>query len=133
MIFDERDRKATVALRRALVARGIEVHAPVFEGDAAEVRLANEQRLIQCDAVLVFYGSGTEAWKDSVDSDLRKAAARRSGRPLRAVFTWLAEPANAAKADAIDMGGPNVIDGQRGFSEALVEPVVKALLGTGHA
>jgi len=132
VIFDERDRSATVPLRKGLKERGVAVLTPVFEGDAAEVRRANEERLTQCDAALVFYGSGTEAWKASVDSDLRKAGALRPGRPLRAVFTWLAEPATGAKADAIDMAEPNLIDGLRGFSEDLVEPIVKALVGTGH-
>lgn len=131
VIFDERDRKATVPLRRSLTARGLAVQTPVFEGDAAEVRRANQERLTQCDAVLVFYGSGTEAWKASVDSEVRKAAALRPGRPLRAVFTWLGEPATGAKADAIDMAEPDLIDGLRGFSEPLVEPIVTALRGGG--
>jgi hypothetical protein len=48
------------------------------------------------------------------------------------VFTWLAEPATAAKADAIDMAEPNLIDGLHGFSEDLVEPIVKTLLGASH-
>jgi len=128
-IFDERDRKATVPLRKALAARGVSVQIPVFEGDAAEVRTANQERLTQCDAVLVFYGAGTEAWKASVDSDVRRAAALRQGRPLHGVFTWLAEPSTAAKTDAIDMAEPGLIDGLQGFSDGLVEPIVAAITG----
>jgi hypothetical protein len=132
VIFDERDRKATVALRKSLAARGLTVQTPVFEGPAKEVREANEQRLAGCDGVLVFYGSGTDAWKASVDSDLRKAAALRPGRRLSRVFIWLAEPATGAKADAIDMAEPNVIDGLSGFSEELLEPIVTSLLEARH-
>jgi hypothetical protein len=129
VIFDERDRKATVPLRKALAARGLSVQVPVFEGDAAEVRTANQERLTQCDAVLVFYGAGTEAWKASVDSDVRRAAALRQGRPLHGVFTWLAEPSSAAKTDAMDMGEPGLIDGLQGLSDGLIEPIVAALTG----
>lgn len=133
VIFDERDRKATVALRRSLAARGLTVQTPVFEGPAKEVREANEDRLARCEAVVVFYGSGTDAWKSSVDSDVSKAAALRPGRPLRAVFAWLAEPSTGAKTDAIDMDEPNVINALGGFSEDLVEPIVNALRGASHA
>ncbi len=126
-VFDERDRKATVPLRKALAAAGVTVQTPVFEGDAAEVRRANQERLTQCDAVLVYYGGGTEAWKASVDSDLRRAAALRPGRPLAAVFTWLAEPATAAKADLVDMAEPDLLDGRAGFADALVEPLLRRL------
>lgn len=129
LVCDERDRKASVPLRRCLKEAGLEVQMPVFEGDAASVRSANQERLAGCDAVLVFYGAGTEAWKASVDSDLRKAAALRPGRPAPRVFTWLAEPASAAKTDCLDMGEPNLIDALQGFSEAAAAPLVAALRG----
>lgn len=127
VIFDERDRKATLPLRNSLRDRGLTVLTPVFEGAAKEVREVNEERLSRCDGVLVFYGSGTDAWKASVDSDLRKAGALRSGRPLTTVFTWLAEPATGAKTDAIDSNEPNLINGLDGFSEDSVEPFVTSL------
>jgi hypothetical protein len=92
------------------------------------VREANEQRLAECDGVVVYYGCGTEAWKASVESEIRKARARRAGRPPAAVFTYVAEPATDAKADAIDVGEPNLINGLTGFSDALVEPLVTSLL-----
>ncbi|MBX3606607.1 MAG: toll/interleukin-1 receptor domain-containing protein [Piscinibacter sp.] len=129
LVCDERDRKATVPLRRCLKEAGLDVQMPVFEGDAAGVRQANQERLAACDAVLVFYGVGTEAWKASVDSDLRKAAALRPGRPAPQVFTWLAEPPSAAKADCLDMGEANLIDALQGFSEERAAPLAAALRG----
>jgi hypothetical protein len=132
LVCDERDRKATIPLRRFLKEQGLEVEMPVFEGDAASVRNANQERLARCDAALVFYGVGTEAWKATVDSDLRKAAALRPGRPPPVVYTWLAEPCTGAKTDAIDMGESNVIDALQGFSEAAAAPLLKALAGARH-
>lgn len=132
LVCDERDRKATLPLRRFLKEQGLEVQTPVFEGDAASVRSANQERLAQCDAVLVFHGAGTEAWKASVDGDLRKAAALRPGRPPPLVYTWLAEPCTDAKTDCIDMAEPHVIDALQGFSEAAAAPFLEALAGAGH-
>lgn len=133
LICDQNDRKATVALRRLLMDRGMEVQIPIFEGDAASVRGANQQRLAECDAALVYYGAGTEAWKDSVDADLRKAAALRPGLSPPLVFTWLAEPASAAKTDCVDIGEANVVNGLGGFSEAAAEPLLKALTKAARA
>jgi len=127
LICDERDRKATVPLRRFLKEQGLEVEIPVFEGDAAIVRTANQDRLAQCQAVLVFFGLGTEAWKATVDGDLCKSAALRPGRAPPLVYTWLAEPSTPAKTDCIDMGEANLIDALQGFNEAAAAPFLKAL------
>ncbi len=129
LVCDERDRKNTVPLRRFLKEQGLDVQTPVFEGDAGAVRGANQERLTRCDAVLVFHGAGTEAWRATVDGDLRKSAALRSGRPLL-VYTWLAEPGTSAKTDCLDMAEPHVIDGMQGFSAAAVAPFLQALAGT---
>lgn len=115
-----------MALRKSL-ANHCTVLKPAFTGGAGKVRKANEASLTECDAVLIYYGSGTEAWKASVDSELRKAVALRGGRPFRAVFTWLAEPASADKADQLNTGGAKVIDGQGGFSDARLAPVLASL------
>ena len=132
IICDERDRKATIPLRKLLMERGLEVQIPVFEGDAASVRGANQERLAQCDAVLVFYGAGTEAWKDSVDADLRKAAALRPCRPPPLVSTWLAEPATEAKTESVELGEANVINALGGFSEAAGAAFLGALAAAAH-
>ena len=82
LICDERDRKTTIPLRKFLKARKLEVQIPVFEGDAATIRSRHQELLAQCGAVIVFYGAGDESWKRAVDSDLRKLAAYRGGKPL---------------------------------------------------
>ena len=130
VIFDKPDLPATAALRKSLAAHG-RVLKPVFSGDAGEVRKANEQWLIECDTVLIYYGSGSDAWKASVDSELRKAVALRGGRPFGAVVTWLAGPASDDKADLVDTGGAAVIDGQAGFSDALLAPLLARLGSAG--
>jgi hypothetical protein len=105
---------------------------PAFGGTAEEVRQANMERLTQCDAVLIYYGGGTDMWMDSVLSEVEKAAALRPGRPLRAMFSWVGGPPTDDKADRTRKPKPNVINALGGFNERLVEQIVKTLLEPNH-
>ena len=58
LICDRERPQSHGRLRRLLMDRGMDVQIPIFEGDAASVRGANQQRLAECDAALVFYGAG---------------------------------------------------------------------------
>jgi TIR domain len=131
VIFDAKDRKdeALLQLRKCLLACGFGVRKPAFDGDA--VRRVHEGHLDECDAVLIYYGSGTDAWKQSVDRDVEKAKGRHRGRRLRAVFNWIAAPTCDDKDDVIAEGAAaNLIDGRGGVSQSLVdEKIVKVLLG----
>jgi hypothetical protein len=117
LICDEKDRSATIPVRKFLRTAGLEVRIPVFEGDAATVRQANQDGLMQCDAVMIFYGAGGEAWKRTVESDLKKLKGYRSDKPLQATFTYLAEPATPDKIELIELEEPNIIDGMKGLPE----------------
>ena len=128
VVCDPRDRKETIPLRKLLQRAGFEVEIPVFSGDAATVRQANQELLAQCDAAVLFYGAGDEAWKRTVENDLRKAPAYRQDKPPMIRFTYLAQPATEDKADLIDVQQPDLINGLRGDPiEADVQPLVEAL------
>ncbi len=118
LICNEKDRKATVPVRKFCRDQGFEVAIPAFEGDAASVRDTHQQLLASCDAVLLFYGAGNEAWKRTLDNELKKMASYRGGKPLPMSFTYLAHPKTADKEDLIDMEEPNLINGIEDFSEA---------------
>ena len=133
LINDVKDRKATVPVRKLCRQLGFEVAVPAFEGDASEVRKANQQQLASCDGVVLFYGAGDEAWKRSIDTELKKMAGYRGGRPLPAVFTYLAEPRTADKEDLIDMEELGLIDGLDGFAEAAMTKFLQDLSATGSA
>jgi len=121
LICDEKDRKATVPVRKYLRDRGFEVEIPAFEGGASQVRKANQQLMASCDGVILFYGAGDEAWKRTVDSELKKMPSYRGRKPLLASYTYLAEPKTADKGDLIDLEEPNLIDGHRDLSAAMAE------------
>jgi hypothetical protein len=129
LICDERDRKATIPLRKFLKNQGLQTNIPAFEGDAATVRQSNQDLLSTCDAAIVFYGAGDEGWKRSVDADLRKAAGYRTSKTPLAPYTYLAEPATADKTDLVDLEEPRLIDCLSGFSEAAIADFVSATTG----
>src|ERR1041385_771831 len=121
------DRPATVQVRRFLKDKGLKVEIPVFEGDSATVRQSHEEQLNHCDAVLIFYGAGNEAWKWTTRNDLEKT--KSSPDAIRTVFTYLAPPLTAHKQDYLDMGEPNVINALDGFKEAAMQPFLDAMKG----
>lgn len=127
LICNEKDRKATVPLRKFCRAQGFEVAIPVFEGDAAAVREDHQQLLTNADAVILFYGAGDEAWKRTIDNDLKKMPGYRGTKPLLASYTYVADPSTTDKEDLIDMDEPNLINGLGDFSDARIAPFVEAM------
>lgn len=131
LICDERDRKATIPLRKYLKTQGFESKIPVFEGDSATVRQANQDLLSRCDAVIIFYGAGDESWKGSVDSELRKASGYRASKKPPTTFTYLSEPATEDKTELIELEEPRLINALYGLSEATFADFVSAVSGKG--
>ena len=129
IICDERDRKATIPLRKFLKSQGFESNIPAFDGDAATVRQSNQDMLAVCDAVIVFYGAGDDAWKRSIDADIRKSPGYRTNKPPLAPFTYLAEPSTADKADLVDLEEPRLINCLQGFTEGALGEFVSTLTG----
>jgi hypothetical protein len=107
LIGTEADRRSSIPLRKALKEQGWDVAWPAVEGDASSVRLAHEQQLQTCDALVIFYGAGNDAWKRSVDADTRKILALIGRR----VPTWtvVAAPLSADKQDVLDMDETNTL------------------------
>lgn len=131
LICNEKDRKATVPVRKFCRGLGFEVAIPAFEGDATAVREAHQQLLANADAVILFYGTGDEAWKRTIDNELKKMPGYRSGKPLLASYTYLADPRTTDKEDLIDMEEPNLINGLGDFSDTMMTAFVQAMKSSG--
>jgi hypothetical protein len=131
LICDERDRKATIPVRKFLKAQGIEVKIPLFEGDAAAVRQSNQDLLTDSHGVLLFYGAADEAWKRMVESDIRKSQSYRGDRPAPIRYTYLAEPSTDEKTELIELEEPNLIAAigrtDDRFLSSAMDPFVKEL------
>ncbi|UCE63020.1 MAG: hypothetical protein JSU59_09090, partial [Nitrospirota bacterium] len=131
LICNEKDRKATVPVRKFFRDQGFEVAIPAFEGEATVVREAHQQLMTACDAVMLFYGAGDEAWKRTIDNELKKMPGYRAGKPLLASSTFLAAPKTSDKEDLIDMAEPNLINGLGDSSEAEMTAFIQAMKPNG--
>jgi hypothetical protein len=129
LICDQRDRTATIPVRKFLRGQSLDVKIPVFEGDAATVRQANQDVLTECDAVMLFYGAGDEAWKRTVENELTKTRGYRGEKARLLIHTYVAAPSTADKKDLIDLDEPTLINGLEGFSEAEMSRFLKELQG----
>jgi hypothetical protein len=127
----DKDRKATVPIRKYFREWGYDVALPAFEGDATTVRDTHRQLMSTCDAVILFYGAGDEAWKRTLDSELKKIRSYRDGKPLLACGTYLAAPMTPDKEDLVDMAEPHLINGLVGFPESQMADFVPILQSTG--
>jgi hypothetical protein len=135
LICTEQDRndKTTQPVRKYLREQGFDVDTPAFDGDATAVREANRQCMSDCDAVILFYGAGDEAWKRTLDSELKKMPGYRDAKHLLASYIYLAGPKTADKEDLIDMEEPNLIDGLDDFSPAAMAEFIQAMNAAGKS
>src|SRR5262249_43736561 len=131
-ICDEKDRKASVPVRKLCKQLGFEVALPAFEGDASEIRKSNQQNLASCSVVVVFYGVGDEAWKRTVDNELKKMAGYRGAGWRPPILTYLAEPRSGDKQDLIDMEESGLIDGLSGFAESATAKALQGVMEDGE-
>lgn len=129
---DRNDLDAIDPLYALLVSQGCKVQLPAFPPNAQTARQAHEQRLAKCDAVLVFYGSGTKDWYASMLTDLDKAPALRGGRAITPAFTWVAPGDSMDKAKRLSLYPPDLIDATAGFDAALAAPFLVALGVAAH-
>jgi hypothetical protein len=127
VLCDERDRKATIPIRKLLKSRGFETSIPLFEGDAATVRQASQDALASCDAVLLFYGSADEAWKRCQEAELKKAQAYRESKAPLTVYTCLSEPVTESKQEMIELEEPRLIDCLQGLAEDKFGDFIRAV------
>lgn len=126
LLCDLRDLDAVLPLRQQLFDAGHEVVLPAFEGDDAQLRTDHDTQLRDCDAVLVYYGAGNEAWLRQMLTGLRGLPAMQRSAVLRAAAICVADPATPAKkllmtreAMVIQMSG--------GYSAAALAPFLAAL------
>lgn len=126
IVCDEKDREATIPLRKFLKSKGFEARIPVFQGEPAAVREANDKALHDCDAVLVFYGAGEETWKRAVDGEMLKLPGYHPNKFAPPVFTYLSGPATPDKQEVLELES-DVIDGLSGFTEGALTPLLQKL------
>lgn len=130
------DLKQSRDLKKWLRQQGCDVERPLFEGDASELRRANQELMQRCSAVIHFYGAGTDRWLHSVRSDLRRINIYRQGQPPIPRVLYVAQPDSALKQDQLDDPDEDytqVIDGrQQDFDPTPLAPLIQALHAGGQ-
>ncbi|HEV2705300.1 MAG TPA: TIR domain-containing protein [Pyrinomonadaceae bacterium] len=97
LICDKEDLDAVTPLADYLYNQGLDVILPATEGDEAQVYEDHKANLIDCDAVLIYYGRANEIWLRMKMRELQKVAGYGRSAPLLAKAIYLGEPRTDAK------------------------------------
>jgi hypothetical protein len=121
-------------VRDYLVERGFEVKLPVtgMGAEPSRVRRDNQEKLKQCDAVLLFWGTAPDVWVEEKLREVTKAVGWRGARPFAAKALYVTAPTSLVKE------GYTTLEAQliRHFDEfdpALLVSFVDPLKGAGRA
>lgn len=99
LVIDQGDLEACRPLRDQLVDRGFEVALPSFDGDESAVRLDHEAKLRRCDAVMIFWGTGSELWLYGKLLEIRKSPGLGRTKPPPSTAVYLSAPETREKKD----------------------------------
>lgn len=97
LICDTQDYDDIASLEDYFYNQGFEVTVPLREGDEAEVREDHKESLLMCDAVLIFYGNGSEGWLRTKLRDLQKIAGYGRTKPMLAKGIYVGGPETGSK------------------------------------
>jgi hypothetical protein len=126
LICDRGDLDNITELEDCLYRSEFDVILPAFQGEEAELIRDHRESLKSCDAVLIYYGSGSDLWMRAITRGLTGIAAYGRACPLLLNAAFLAPPVTAPKKH-FRSHGILVIDGMKGFSPQLLEPFVNML------
>ncbi len=130
LICTEPDEASLTALDDYLFDQGFEVIRPLFDGEEADLRQDHQTNLCDCDAVLIYYGSGNEAWLRTKLSDLKKAPGYGRTKPFLAKAVYVTGPETARK-QAYRTHEATVIKCFADFSPVLLTPFTSLLQASG--
>ena len=97
VICEPRDFEAVEPARKALSAGDALVDLPLREGSQQEIRLEHEAALQECDAVLIYWGAGSEGWVREKLRELRKARGLGRSREFAPAGILIAPEATESK------------------------------------
>lgn len=97
LVCDQRDFDATAQLADYLYDQEFEVLLPVFEGSETEVREDHKDKLLSCDAIIIYQGVATDLWLSSKLRDLRKLPGYDGFKPKLATAIYTGPPDSPQK------------------------------------
>lgn len=84
-------------LRDHLLTLGFEVKLPLADQDDAQFSKDNRNKLKQCDAVLLYWGTARQAWFEQRIGELEQARGWRRGKEFAALGAYVADPGGPVK------------------------------------
>lgn len=126
LLSDQQDAGQTAELEDYFFAQGCDVITPLFDGDQAQLRSDHQENLVLCDAVVIYYGSGSELWLRAMMRDLLKAPGYGRQAPIRHKAVYLAPPAGPGK-DRFRTHEATVINGSGGLNRAALDQFTATL------
>jgi len=124
LICDKEDLADVTPVEEYLFECGFNVFLPALEGDESAIREDHKANLIECDAVMVYYGRGSDVWLRMKQRELQKVAGYGRTRPLSAKAIYIAGPPSLAKEHVRDHEAL-VIRNFDAFSPAGLAPFVE--------
>ncbi|HEX8335197.1 MAG TPA: toll/interleukin-1 receptor domain-containing protein [Pyrinomonadaceae bacterium] len=128
LICENRDREFVRPIRQYLFRERFEV-ITWLEGDATAERLTEYHRknLRECDAALIYFGSGDEPWVRKNLEDLEKAYGYGREDDWTASAVFVGQPPNEQKEDFLTHMVPYVIHNLSGFNPDDLGDFVRAV------
>jgi hypothetical protein len=124
--LDNEDTGHLAKLEDYLFESGFDVVLPVFDGKEEDIMNDHHENLRTCDAVIIYYGSGSELWMRSISRDLTKIAGYGRARPLLAKAVFLGPPGSRQK-ERFRSHDLLSIKGAADFSPQLLTPFIEKL------
>ncbi len=97
LICDKEDFGDAAALADYLFDEGVDVVLPATEGDEAQIYEDHKANLLECDAVLIYYGRANEIWLRMKLRELQKISGYGRVEPLLAKAIYAGAPRTDAK------------------------------------
>ena len=128
LICENRDRQFVRPIKQYLFKENFEV-ITWLEGEAGAERLAEYHRknLRECDAALIYFGSGDEPWVRKNLEDLEKAYGYGREQDWAASAVFVGQPPDEQKEDFLTHMVPYVIHNLSGFNPEDLQEFVRAV------
>ena len=93
---------------------------PTFEGEESVIKQAHIEKMIHCDAVLIYYGYADRAWVDMKLMNLMKAPGYGRTKPFVGKTVYLAPPMDRRKQRYRTHSAEGVVQEGDDFNSALL-------------
>jgi hypothetical protein len=104
------DRKYAVEVAKALKQRRLEPILPAVQGEPNELIALHRQRLVECDNVVLCWGSASEVWAKTNSRELKDWQKLGRSRMFRLRGLVVGPPSDDVKTDFVDLCPSSEID-----------------------